>query len=207
MPGRLLELAAAMNKAGYSVFLFDLRGHGQSGPGRFSFGVYERLDVLAALDWLKARGYQPGKIGVMGLSLGAASSVDATVEDADVGALAVDSCFARLTPLVSAKWVDESGLPMVFMYSTRLMIWLLYGWEMGSVNPVDEIGKVYPRPLLIIHCQDDQEVPFVHFEQLTAAAPDAQTWVLPHCIHGQTYGADPAAFEQHVIGFFDESLK
>ncbi len=149
-------------------------------------------------DWLKTKGYQDGSIGMIGLSLGAASSIGATVADPAVGALVIDSCFAELMPIVEAKWVEESGLPQVFLVSTRLMVRLLYGWDMGSVNPVEELGRVAPRPLLVIHCQDDQEIPISHFERLKASAPSAETWVLPHCIHGQTYGADPAAFEARV---------
>jgi pimeloyl-ACP methyl ester carboxylesterase len=207
VPGRLLELASALNKAGFSVFLIDLRGHGQSGDGRFSFGVKERLDVLAAIDWLKAKAYQPGRIGVMGLSLGAASSIGATVAEPAVGALLIDSSFAELTPIVESKWVEESGLPKIFLSSTRLMVRLMYGWSMDDVNPAEEISQVSPRPLMIIACQDDQVIPAVHFQHLKAAAPAAQTWVLPHCEHGQTYNADPAGFEQQVIGFFEASLE
>jgi fermentation-respiration switch protein FrsA (DUF1100 family) len=96
---------------------------------------------------------------------------------------------------------------MVFLYSTQLMIRLLYGWDMDAVRPVDEIGQVAPRPVLLIHCQDDEVVPLSHFEQLKSAVPAAETWVLPHCIHGQTYNADPAAFDQKLIAFFDENLK
>lgn len=207
VPGRLLELASAINKAGFSVFLIDLRGHGKSADGRFSFGVEERQDVLAAIDWLKAKGYQPGKIGVMGLSLGAASSIGATVTEPAVGALLIDSGFAELAPIVETRWVEESGLPMIFLTSTKLMVRLMYGWNLDKVNPAEEISQVSPRPLKIIACQDDKQVPLIHFEKLKAAAPMAQTWLLPHCDHGQTYNADPAGFEQQVISFFDSSLK
>lgn len=207
IPGRLLELTSALNKAGFSVFLIDLRGHGQSGDGRFSFGVKERLDVLAAIDWLKAKGYQPGKIGVLGLSLGAASSIGATVAEPAVGALVIDSSFAELTPIVESKWVEESGLPKIFLSSTKLMVRLMYGWNMAAVNPSEEISRVSPRPLMIIACQDDIVVPAVHFQNLKAAAPAAKTWVLPHCIHGMTYNADPTEFEKQVIGFFYASLE
>jgi pimeloyl-ACP methyl ester carboxylesterase len=77
----------------------------------------------------------------------------------------------------------------------------------NEINPAQEIDQVFPRPLMIIACQDDQVVPAVHFPNLKAAAPDAQTWVLPHCEHGQTYNADPTGFEQRVIGFFTASLE
>jgi uncharacterized protein len=207
VPGKLLEFTRSLHEAGFSVLLIDLRGHGQSGEGRFSFGQYERLDVLAASDWLKEQGFQPGKIGIMGLSLGSAAAIGAMVADPQLGALVTDSGFADLSPIVRAQWVEESGLPMIFMVPTRWMVRLRYGWDMAKVRPVDEIGRVPPRPLMIIHCQDDEIVPVSQFEQLKAAAPSAETWLLQHCIHGQTYNAQPAVFTEKVIVFFDANLK
>ncbi len=207
VPGRLLEFTAALHRAGFSVLLFDLRGHGKSGEGRFSFGVNERQDVLAAIDWLLAHGYQPGKIGMMGLSLGAASSVGAAAEEPAVGALVIDSCFADLSQMVKAHWVEESGLPLIFVTPTRWMVRLRFGWDMNAVRPVDELAKVPPRPVMIIGCKDDEMIAVSHFEQLSEAAPEAQTWLLEHCTHGRTYNAEPALFEEKVIGFFKDNLK
>jgi fermentation-respiration switch protein FrsA (DUF1100 family) len=207
VPGRLLEFTSELHKADFSVFLFDLRGHGQSADGRFSFGQKERLDALAAVDWLNDHGYQPGNIGMMGLSLGAAASIGAAAEDSSIGVLVVDSSFADLSQMVDSSWTRESGLPMIFVTSTRWMIRLMYGWDLNDIKPVKEITQVPPRPVMIIACQDDQSVTVNQFEQLKAAVPSAQTWLLPHCIHGQTYNQDPALFEQKVIGFFEASLR
>jgi pimeloyl-ACP methyl ester carboxylesterase len=144
---------------------------------------------------------------MMGLSLGAAASIGAAAEDSSIGVLVVDSSFADLSQMVDSSWTRESGLPMIFVTSTRWMIRLMYGWDLNDIKPVKEITQVPPRPVMIIACQDDQSVTVNQFEQLKAAVPSAQTWLLPHCIHGQTYNQDPALFEQKVIGFFEASLR
>ena len=36
--GKVLEFAKTMNTRGFAVLMIDLRGHGTSGPGRFTFG-------------------------------------------------------------------------------------------------------------------------------------------------------------------------
>ena len=64
-----LKLAKALHDVGLSVMMIDLRGHGQSSDGRFTYGLKERKDVIGAVDWLIGKGYQPGKIGTMGISL------------------------------------------------------------------------------------------------------------------------------------------
>ncbi len=54
---------------GVDVFMFDFRGHGNSGPGRLSFGQFESRDVSGALNYLRSRGVS--EVGVIGWSLGA----------------------------------------------------------------------------------------------------------------------------------------
>jgi uncharacterized protein len=205
--GHSLELAAALHRAGFTVMLIDLRGHGKSSTGRFTFGLQERYDVLGGLDWLTAHGYQPGKIGVMGISLGSAAAIGAAADDPRIGALVSDSGFADITPMIKSRWETESGLPLVFLHSTRLMIWLEYGYDITRSKPVAEIGKVSPRPILLIHCQNDAVIPYANVEQLSAAAPGAELWLIPFCIHGQSYNAEPAAYEHNLVNFFNEGLQ
>jgi predicted acyl esterase len=71
------------------------------------------------VDWLEGRGYQPGKIGVLGYSLGAASVIGAATEEPDIGAIWIDSAFADVETVIEGSWQQESGLPQVFLQSTR----------------------------------------------------------------------------------------
>ena len=56
---------------GFSVLLFDLRGHGNSDGDRYSLGWYERRDVAAAIEFVMSRGYAESRIALLGVSLGA----------------------------------------------------------------------------------------------------------------------------------------
>lgn len=76
--------------------MIDLRGHGLSEDARSTFGITARRDVLGAVYWLEQRGYQAGNIGVLGYSLGAGSVIAAAAEEADIGAVWVDSLFADI---------------------------------------------------------------------------------------------------------------
>jgi len=77
---QFVSFANQLHKAGFSVLMIDLRGHGQSADSRYTFGIKERQDILGGVDWLEGRGYQPGKIGVLGYSLGAGSVIGAALE-------------------------------------------------------------------------------------------------------------------------------
>lgn len=217
-----VDFANQLHQAGFSVVMIDLRGHGQSADSRYHFGMLERQDILGAVDWLEARGYQPGKIGVLGYSLGAASVVGAASEEQDIGAIWIDSAYADIKSVIERNWQSESGLPQVFVYSAEWMIRLLYGYDITASRPVNEIGAIAPRPIFVAHCQKDNMIPISHMDQLLAAAQNTQTWIITACDqttldadivpekynhHALGYNLQPDEYANKVIRFFDESLK
>ena len=189
-----LELAKDIHQAGMSVLMIDLRGHGQSADSRFTFGRLERRDVLAAVDWLVERGYSPEKIGLLGTSMGAASVVGAAAEYPTIGAVVTDSMFAEIYPVIQGLWKKQSGLPMIFLYPTRWMFWLMNGFDIASSRPIDEINKLSDRPLLMIHCKLDTDVPLEQHLRLAEAAAWAETWVVEPCQHSEIYDDMPEAY-------------
>lgn len=208
MRGTFVELAEAIHQAGYSVLLFDLRGHGESeGEKRYTFGVTERSDVLGAVDWLLQQGFAPGSIAVLGTSMGGASATGAAAEEPAIGALMLDSTLADLAPLIQAKFVDESGLPLWFVPGVLLMNRVLYGYDLEDVRPVDELLAVAPRPVLIMHCTEDEMVPMAQGEALAKAMPQAKTWYVGDCQHAEIHATHPAEYQEQVISFLDQNLK
>ena len=205
--GDFIDRAAVLHEAGLAVMMIDLRGHGESGEGRFAFGINERRDVLGAVDWLLAQGFMPGSIGVLGVSMGGGASIGATAEEDAIGALMVDSTYADILPLIEQEWTKESGLPNLFITPTRWMNRLMYGYDMGKSKPMDEIGTIAPRPILIIHCRTDELIPFEHAEILSAAAPEAETWYLPECEHARSVRPDTEAYDSRMAAFFQDNLE
>lgn len=219
---QFVSFASALHESGFSVLMIDLRGHGESDNARYSFGIKERQDVLGGVDWLEARGYQPERIGVLGYSLGAASVIGAAAEEEDIGAIWIDSSFADVYPIIEGAWEVESGLPKVFLYPTKWMVRLMYGYDITASRPVDEIEKIAPRPIFITHCKADKLIPISHMDQLLAAAQNTQSWVIQNCDqntlgkvlleekynnHAIGYCIQPEDYGQKVIQFFDENLE
>jgi alpha/beta superfamily hydrolase len=219
---QFVPFANELHKAGFSVLMIDLRGHGQSADSRYYFGIKERQDILGAVDWLETRGYQPGQIGVLGYSLGAGSVIGAASEETDIGAIWIDSSYADIKSVIERNWIQQSGLPQIFLYSTEWMVRLLYGYDITASRPVDEIGKIAPRPIFMAHCQKDNTIPISHMDQLLSAAKNTQTWIIPVCDqhavdkdfvpenlnnHAIGYCVQPQEYGQKVIKFFNEGLK
>ena len=203
---KLSALGDALHDAGHAVLIIDLRAHGESEGERYSFGFYERRDVLGAVDWLLAKGFAPGKIGVLGLSLGGGAAIWATAEEPAIGALAVEGTFADMDILVKAQWTSESGLPNWFLPGVYAMNYLMYGYWMPGIRPVDLIRDVPPRPILIVHCTTDTAVDPWHAEQLIQAVPSAETWWMDACDHTMIYRDYPAEYEARLLPFFTQAL-
>lgn len=156
--GRFPELAAILQANGYQVVMLDLRGHGASGEARFTFGRDERLDVGAAIAYLVAQGVPAGQVGVLGVSMGAASAIGAAALDARVGALWVDAGYAEVASIIEAEWPSASGLPAMFWYAARLAHWVRFGFDLAGSRPVDELPLVAPRPIQLVHGTVDRLV-------------------------------------------------
>jgi dipeptidyl aminopeptidase/acylaminoacyl peptidase len=204
--GTIVAFQADLVQAGYAVLAIDVRGHGDSGPARYSFGVYERRDVLGAVDFLIEKGFQPGKIGLVGISLGGAAVNGAMVESEAIGAVITEGTFADFEPVVYEQWENESGLPNFFLPGVLLMNRIMYGYSLADVNPAAEIAQAEPRPMLIIHCTEDDMFDMSHPEALLEAAPHAEKWIMNSCDHAELYRDYPQEYSQRVITFFDENL-
>lgn len=205
--GHFVNLAAYFQVEGIAVLMLDLRGHGQSGDGRISFGVNERRDVEGAVDWLLARGFRPGHIGALGISLGGASAIGAAAEDPAIGALIVDSGFDSLYPVLSREWYNRTGLPNAFIPGSLLVTRLVYGYDLSKVRPVDEIPRVAPRPVLIIQGRQDSFFPPSQARALFAAArPNAELWIVPGAVHAGSFIALPECYARKVLEFLRRNL-
>jgi pimeloyl-ACP methyl ester carboxylesterase len=187
--GGFVELAARLQAEGWHVLLLDLRGHGASGDGRMAFGRTERLDVRAGVDLLIARGVAPGRIGVIGVSMGGATAIGAAADDPRIGALWLDAAYAEIDPLIRRDWSSASGLPDFILPGTLLMHRARFGFPLESARPIDEIARLSTLPIALVHGTGDALVPYEHAERLAAA-----------------YRADPVAYLERSSAFFAAAL-
>jgi uncharacterized protein len=202
--GNLPRLAAELHAAGLAILMIDLRGHGESEGKRYTFGVHERRDVLGAVDFLDERGFAPGKIGVLGISLGGAAVIGAAVEEAAIGAVVVDSIFADIKMLIQPKWKVESGLPLFFLPGVFLMWQLLFGFDLRKVKPVEELAKILPRPILVLHSQVDEKVDVAHAHVIKDAVPDIKLVIFEGCNHAELFRDCPKDYLAALIPFLRE---
>jgi fermentation-respiration switch protein FrsA (DUF1100 family) len=147
-----LDSIAIFHELGLDVLIIDYRGYGRSSGSPGEQGTY--IDAQTAWDYLvNVRGAAPGKIVVFGRSLGGAVAAWLAARTTPA-AVILESCFtsgpdmaARLYPFLPA----------------RLITHLKY--------PVREYVTHITSPLLVVHSQQDEIIPFDMGEAIFAAAP------------------------------------
>lgn len=200
-----LELMRGLVQHGFTVLAIDLRGHGESDEAPMTYGIRERRDVLGAVGWLLARGYAPGAIGVLGLSMGGVAGIGAAAEEPAIGALVADSACADLLAVLSAHFPRASGLPRWFLPGALLIGERLIGERLRGMRPAEVLQASPRRPTLIIHGGRDRLVPMTHGRALALAAA-AELWAVMNAGHLGAFAADPYAYTRRVIEHFDDAL-
>ena len=193
----------------YAVLLFDLRGHGESGGTRYTLGIEEPRDILAAIDLAAAKaGTDRARVAVIGESLGGGSALMTVKADPSIGPVVTDSAFADGNAVVSESAGRYTNLPPWFTPGIVLMSRIFLGLDIGQVTPAKVVAAHPERAFLFIQCVDDQTVLLHHGLDLRAASsnPRSELWVVPGCDHVQAFTLRPVEWEQHVMSFLTGEL-
>lgn len=197
------ELAARFNEAGLAVLMIDLRGHGESSRARMTYGQHERFDVLGAVDWLRAQGH--ARIGVLGASMGAASTLLAAADEPAIRCVVADSAFCDFGQMIQRQFRKLSRMPGIVLPGALAICRALTGVALQAVRPLDAAARLAGRPCLMIHSAGDRFIPAVDAERLAAAAR-AELWITDSQGHIGSYRAQPGAYTERVVGFFARHL-
>ena len=206
----LLPQARLLHNAGYDVVMFDFRARGESEGSRCTLGFHETEDLLAAVDFVKSEpniGSQP--IGVLGQSEGAAVSLMAASRTPALRAICAESPYASLDHAVANNFHNVLGpFGPVLGVPVRFFGERLIQADCSTISPLAAIPALRDRPVLLIQDEADTLCPPEETVALMkASAGSAQLWKVPGAGHIQASMLQPAAYDQHVLQFFNESLK
>jgi pimeloyl-ACP methyl ester carboxylesterase len=167
-----LAWAPVWRELGWNVLLIDLRAHGESGGTQTTGGFYEREDLDAVLNQLRAlRPGQVGRLALFGVSLGGAVVLATASRRDDVDAVVADSVFADYgdAAIVHGRLI---GAPLAVLtpLAIRCAEYLARA-RFADVRPLDTL-RACGCPVMLIHGANDPFVPEEHVATLGKALHD-----------------------------------
>jgi uncharacterized protein len=207
---QMLQIAEFLHQAGFSVLTYNSRARIPSGGKYVTLGALEQKDVISVVDYAARRSdVDASRIGILGISMGGASAILAAAKDQRIRAVVDDSGFSDAPRVIAASFEHFIHLPAFpFAPITVAIADLRAGINANQVRPVDVIGQISPRPLLIIHEQGDAVVPPDNsMRNFAAAREPKQIWWVPGSSHAQAQTIAKSDYQAHVTTFFEKALR
>jgi uncharacterized protein len=205
--------AGMLHREGFSVLLIDLRDHGDSTfeDGRYAGGTEEYRDVLGAWDWLqRAKGLPPDRIGLLGISLGAATVLIATGHEPGVAASWADSSYADLASAIEDE-LNRDHYPTFLAAGGVLAARVLGGDDLTSYSPLDGVHALAGRPVFLTHGDADGRVDVryatVLADLIRADGGRVETWIVPGAGHTAAMILHPDEYETRLVDFFSRTIR
>ena len=207
----MIPRAMKLADAGYRTVLVDLRGHGGSTGDYISFGVREARDLSQVIDALHERKLVAGRLGVYGVSFGAATSIQLAGCDPRIEAVVAVAPFSAMrdevphfgrTMVPGVGWaVTDRGYQGAIDEAGRVA-----QFDPNEASAVEAIRRTKAQ-VLIIHGTNDWVVPHWHGERLHKAAPDHSELVSIPLQGHTTIWMDPTGkVARHSKAWFDRWL-
>ncbi|HWE39784.1 MAG TPA: alpha/beta fold hydrolase [Isosphaeraceae bacterium] len=200
-------LGRDLHARGYDLLLFDLRGHGRSDPARLTMGRRERADVRAVLAWARAQGFDPGRVGWIGQSMGASTVLMEGVDNPDVRLAVLDSPYGDLPELLDSQLTRHSHLPGFFNPGILLAAHQAYGVRTDDLVPIRLASHWGDRPVLLIHGEADTTVPIQQAYALRRSlGPSCRLVPIPGVEHVEAYRSNPRKYVALVHNFLQNHM-
>ncbi len=202
-----IALVRPFHNAGYHVLLFSYRGHGQSdgSPFGFTYGADESKDIDAAVAFLsREKGVR--RIGLIGHSAGAVAAILSAARNPRIGAVVAAS------PYTSVEEIWQHNRPPFFPVAlfdlTFKLVERRKDFSRQEVALKNTIGRIAPRPLLLVHSEDDRRISRQQVETQFSSAEEPKTlWLVKNASHGEVWSVVMVQQIEKVIAFFDRALR
>ncbi|MEM1299749.1 MAG: alpha/beta fold hydrolase [Pseudomonadota bacterium] len=143
---KYLRQTAHFAEQGYSVLMYDLRGHGASDVGTVpwvSWGPEEAKDVIAAVDYISGHAdYANASIGLLSTCMGAASTTYAYGLEDGLATRANVKALVAVQPLLYKYFLDAYGMPGFLARPAAKVSKERLGFAIDEPNFLDDVGKI-----------------------------------------------------------------
>jgi fermentation-respiration switch protein FrsA (DUF1100 family) len=169
-----------------------------------TLGAKEAQDAEAGLSFLAGRP-EVNRIGVFGFSMGASAALRAAARHAQIAVVVAEGGYFNLGNDFVEPDRHVSLFRRIFLYAVAAAYWLQSGVNPWVVSPIEDIGRISPRPVLLIYGEAEAESGRA-LAQFAAAKEPKDLWIVPGGSHGTNHVTSPGDYEHRVIEFFSAAL-
>ncbi|MFA5293681.1 MAG: alpha/beta fold hydrolase [Phycisphaerae bacterium] len=213
VPGRsptknlFLSYAKILSDTGYNVFLFDLRGNGNSSGHKYSFGIDEAGDVLGAIDYLKNNRPESSRyVFGFGINEGASALIAAASEDERFTGVVIDNASGYDVSL--PEWVSDylpGWMEKTLSKTIRSIVFADIGQSaLGTEGLYEKISQISPCPVLVANSfKSDKSGRQETVDLYTKAKNPKMLWLTPpQTEEGFNIGTQQQYF-QNILELFE----
>lgn len=188
---------------GRSVILIDQRGAGESEGRVCSFGINERRDCLAWIEFAREKFGKDRPLTIGGVSMGAATVMMASGEELPENVVCVMAdCGYSSSKKIIKKVVTEMKLPFSLVYPfIKLGGRLFGGFDLEETSPVEAVARS-KTPIIFIHGDDDDFVPYdMSVECYEACKSPKKLVTIEGAGHGLAFPVNPKKYVDSLHDF------
>lgn len=212
--------AEFLQAAGYRLFTFDFRGHGESpAPAGYVSRLWvtgaERADLRAALGYLRTRDdVNHDAIGLFGVSRGGVVALCGATEDHSVKAVVTDGAYSAHRTLYDymRKWVAIYARVRWVYQNHPAWFFHALGWlairfsELRIRSRVASLEKRLKNiriPVLMVHGERDNYLDVAHARYLAGLNPEfVELWVVKGANHNEAVERVADEYRRRLTEFF-----
>lgn len=193
-------------KRGFNAIIYDHRRHGESGGKTTSFGHYEKFDLKAVVDWLRAEKGPEVRIGIHGESMGAATMLlyAGMLEDGADFYIA-DCPFSDFKEQLAYRLKAEMKIPSLLLIPVAdAFLRIRDKYSIHLVSPISVIENI-KHPILFIHSSKDDFILPAMTEALYEKKPGPKKlFIAANGVHAQSLNENREDYERVVDEFLTE---
>lgn len=196
-------------KAGYRVFVPDMRCSGQSEGDFIGMGYTDSRDCMKWINYM-VKEDPDAQIVIHGQSMGAATALMMSglpELPSNVCAIVSDAAYTDAYSMFGDKITEWFYLPpFPLVDGSCLMLRLRGGYNLKKADALAAVQKS-STPILFIHGDKDAMIPVsMCYDLYEAAASYKELFIVEGVGHAQTIDKDPTKFWERIDGFLDTAL-
>ncbi|MCI0345042.1 MAG: prolyl oligopeptidase family serine peptidase, partial [Chloroflexi bacterium] len=169
-----------------------------------------KRDVLGAWDWLRSQGVPERRIGLLGFSLGAATTMIAMGQEPRIAAIWADSAYGDISSAIRDE-LARNGFPTILETGGVIAGRVISGDDLKAYSPLETTTILHGRPIFLTHGLLDERISVGYVFDLAASVAAhgqvAGMWVVADAHHTEALRLHPSEYERRMAEFFLGALR